>query len=240
MPLLFLFLPANSSIALVAVRSRLRILGKSNTDIDAIEDTPDILGLDADAFVRSPISGTVTQRQIGLSQNIVSASSGAAAAVFMIGDLSKVWLVANAWEEYTPLLHKGDPVQVNVLAFPEHPFNTRLTYIASSIDPNTHRLPVRAEVENPRGELKPEMLAGFHIVTGEDAVAPAVAEDALVYEGSNVHVWAADPAARTLEIRQVKVGRLKSGMAEILEGLKVGDTVVAAGAVFIDRAASGD
>jgi len=231
---------ASTSIALSAVRSRLRIFGKSDSDIDTLQATPDILRLDADTVVRAPINGTVTQRQVGLGQNIVSASSGASSPVYLIGDLSKVWLVANAREEDAPLLHKGDPVEVNVLAYPARPFNARLTYVGSSIDPNTHRLPVRAEVENPNGELKPEMLAGFRIITSEDARAPAVPEGALVYEGTAAHVWVADPAAKTLAIRPVQVGRLKGGTAEILEGVKTGETVVIAGAVFIDRAASSD
>ncbi|HEY1413899.1 MAG TPA: efflux RND transporter periplasmic adaptor subunit, partial [Rhodopila sp.] len=88
-----------AQIALAAVRSRLRILGKSDADIDAIETTRDPLTLDADTVVRAPIGGTVVQRQVGLGQNIVSASSGASSPVFMIGDLSKLWLVANAREE---------------------------------------------------------------------------------------------------------------------------------------------
>ncbi|HEY1411836.1 MAG TPA: efflux RND transporter periplasmic adaptor subunit, partial [Rhodopila sp.] len=86
----------SASIALAAVRSRLRILGKSDAQIDQIENAPDFLHLDADTVVTAPIAGTVEQRQIGLGQNIVSASSGASTPVFMIADLSKVWLIGNA------------------------------------------------------------------------------------------------------------------------------------------------
>ncbi|WP_428484224.1 efflux RND transporter periplasmic adaptor subunit [Rhodopila sp.] len=233
---------STAAIALSAVRSRLRIYGKSDSDISTLEATPDILKINADTFVRAPIAGTITQRQIGLGQNIVgaSASSGASSPVYQIGDLSKVWLVANAREEDAPLLHKGDRAEVSVLAFPGRSFNARLTYVAPSIDSITHRLPVRAEVENPKRELKPEMLAGFRIITSEDATAPAVPESALVFEGSSAHVWTADPATKTLAIQPVKVGRLMGGMAEIMEGLTAGETVVVAGAVFIDRAAAGD
>jgi cobalt-zinc-cadmium efflux system membrane fusion protein len=230
----------SASIALSAVRSRLRILGKSEKDIDALEATPDILRVEADTVVTAPIGGTVVQRQIGLGQNIVSAASGGSNAVFMIGDLSKVWLVANAREESAPLLHVGDPVEVHVLAFGDRVFKAHLTYVAASIDPNTHRLPVRAEVENPTGELKPEMFASFRIITGEDVMAPAVPASALVFEGETVHVWLANDAAKTLQIQQIKVGRSRNGMVEALEGLKAGDKVVTSGAVFIDRAVNGE
>jgi cobalt-zinc-cadmium efflux system membrane fusion protein len=231
---------SSASIALAAVRNRLRILGKSDADVAAIEAAPDFLHIDSDAVVRAPIAGTITQRTVGLGQNIVAAASGASAAVFMIGDLSKVWLVGNAREEDAPLLRKGDPVEVSVLAYPGRVFKAKLTYVAASIDPTTHRLPVRAEVENPNGELKPEMLANFRIITGGDEAAPAVPERAVVYEGSSAHLWVADPKGKRLGIRQVKLGRNDSGMVEVVSGLRAGETVVVSGAVFIDRAVTPD
>ena len=87
--------------------------------------------------VHAPIGGTVVQRQIGLGQNIVSASAGASSPVFMIGDLSKVWMVANAREDDAPYLHKGDPVEVRVLAYPNRVFKGRLNYVAASLDATT-------------------------------------------------------------------------------------------------------
>ncbi len=229
----------SAAIALAAVRNRLRIFGKSDQDIDRLESTADILGVNAETLVTAPIAGTVVQRQIGLGQNIVSASSGASNPVFMIGDLSKVWLVGNAREEDATSLHVGDMVEVRVLAIPNKVFKARVTYIASSIDPNTHRLAVRAEVENPGGELKPEMFASFRIITGKDHAAPAVPELAVVYEGESAHVWLANEKAKTLEIRPIKIGLNLNGVVEILEGLKVGDQIVTSGSVFIDRAVNG-
>lgn len=229
----------SASIALAAVRNRLRIFGKSDQDIDQLEGTADILRVDSETLVTAPIGGTVVQRQIGLGQNIVSASSGASNPVFMIGDLSKVWLVANAREDDATYMHNGDMVEVTVLAIPNKVFKARLTYVAASIDPSTHRLAVRAQVENPTGELKPEMFASFRIITGEDGAAPGVPESAIVYEGESAHVWLASEKARTLEIRPIKIGRNCHGVVETLEGLKAGDQIVTSGSVFIDRAVNG-
>jgi cobalt-zinc-cadmium efflux system membrane fusion protein len=230
----------SGSIALSSVRNRLRIMGKSDADIAAIEATPDLLTLASDSVVHAPIGGTVVQRQIGLGQNIVSASAGASNPVFMIGDLSKVWMVANAREDDAPYLHKGDPVEVRVLAYPNRVFKGRLNYVAASLDGTTHRLWVRAEVENPNEELKPEMFASFRIITGADTANPAVPQNAVVYEGDTAHVWVADDTAKTLAIRPIKPGRTRDGVIEVLAGLKAGEEVVTAGAVFIDRAATGD
>ena len=231
---------SSAQIALAAVRSRLRILGKSDADIDTIETAPDPLKLDSDTIVRAPIGGTVVQRQVGLGQNIVSAASGATSAVFQIGDLSRVWLVANAREEDAPYLHVGDRIEVHLLAYPDRAFNARLAYVGASIDATTHRLPVRAEVDNPDGMLKPEMFARFRIITGSDKSSPAVPVSAVVYEGETAHVWVATDAAKTLEIRPIRTGLSRDGMVQVLDGLKVGDEIVTSGAVFIDRAVTGD
>jgi cobalt-zinc-cadmium efflux system membrane fusion protein len=109
----------SAAIALRAVRNRLGILGKSDAEIDAIEAAPDLMRLNAETIVTAPIGGTVVQRQVGLGQNIVSASSGAQNPIFQIGDTSKVWLIANGREGDAPLMHKGDPIEVDVLAFPK-------------------------------------------------------------------------------------------------------------------------
>jgi cobalt-zinc-cadmium efflux system membrane fusion protein len=231
---------SSAAIALGAVRNRLRILGKTDADIAEIEATPDVLTLDADSVVRAPIGGTVVQRQIGLGQNIVSAAAGATSPVFMIGDLSKVWMVANAREDDVPYLHRGNPVEVRVPAYPGRVFKGRLNYVAASIDSGTHRLPVRAEVENPGGELKPEMFASFRIITGADTADPAVPQDAVVYEGDTAHVWVADDQAKTLAIQPITPGRTRDGLVQVLAGLKAGQKIVTAGAVFIDRAVTGD
>jgi len=230
----------SAQIALAAVRSRLRILGKTDADITTIEATTDLLTLDADTVVRAPIGGTVVQRQVGLGQNIVSAAAGATSPVFMIGNLSKVWMVANAREDDAPFLHKGDSVEVRVPAYSARAFNGRLNYVAASIDATTHRLPVRAEVDNQDDALKPEMFASFRIITGAGAMHPAVPQDAVVYEGDKAHVWLADDKAKTLAIQQIEPGRTSNGVVEVLAGLEAGEKIVTSGAVFIDRAATGD
>jgi cobalt-zinc-cadmium efflux system membrane fusion protein len=230
----------SGSATLAAVRDRLRIFGKSDAEISEIEATPDVLRLRSDSVVLAPIGGIVVQRQAGLGQNIVSASAGATIPVFQIGDLSKVWLVANVREEDAPRLHLGADMAVSVLAFPGRIFHARLTYIGAAIDANTHRLPVRAEIDNAGLLLKPEMFASFRIVTGESAEGVGVPDAAVVHEIDSAHVWIGNPADKTLELRQIKIGPTRDGMVRVLEGLKPGERIVTSGAVFIDRAATGD
>jgi cobalt-zinc-cadmium efflux system membrane fusion protein len=230
---------ATAQIAVTAVRNRLRILGKSEEEIAALEAAPDTMKLEPDTMVLAPIGGTVITRQVGLGQNIVSAASGASTPVFQIGNFSKVWLVANAREADAPLMHAGDPVEVQVMATPGRVYKASIDFVATSIDPNTHRLPVRAEVDNSDGTLKPQMFASFMIITGADSVSPAVPEDAVVYEGDKARVWVARQDM-SLELRSVNPGRTAHGMVQVLGGLHAGESVVTSGSVFIDRAAASD
>lgn len=224
----------SADIALAAARNALRILGKSDSDIASLEAQP-TQKLEAGETVAAPIAGTVTQRQIGLGQYIQSFSSGASNPVYTIGDLSTVYLIANVREAESGSMRLGQPVKVRVLAYPGRLFTGKLSWVAPSIDPNTHRLPVRAEVENPDGALKPMMFATFTIITGEAAQAPAVPQSAIVYEGDNAHVWVANDD-QTVVARNVVTGQTSDGLVEIRSGLSAGEKIVTRGALFIDRA----
>lgn len=227
---------SSAEVALGAVRNRLRILGKGEREEAAMETALDPTRFSPEAVVSAPIGGVITQRQVGVGQNIASQVNNGSAALFTIGDTSRVWLVANAREVDAPLIHIGDRVEVSVLAFADKVFSARITYVASSIDPTTHRLPIHAEVANPDGLLKPEMFAAFRIITGQASQSPAIPVQAVVYDAEGAHVWLAG-ADRTLSVRAVRLGRTDAGLVEVLDGLKPGDTVVTSGSLFIDRAA---
>jgi membrane fusion protein, heavy metal efflux system len=228
----------SDEIAQHAVRNRLRILGKTDQEIASLEAQP-AQKLEPVATVTAPVRGTITQRQIGVGQYINSEAAGATNPVYTISDLSTVYLIANVREVDAPLMHVGLPLEVHVLAYPGRVFKGKVSYVAPSIDPNTHRLPVRADVENPDGALKPGMFANFGIITGEASSAPAVPQEAIVYEEDRARVWVAGDGD-TLALRQIRTGRSSEGMVEVRDGLSAGEKVVTSGTVFIDRAARAD
>lgn len=220
-----------ADIALAAVRNRLRILGKSDAEIAALEAQP-TQKLDPVAVVAAPIAGTVTQRQIGLGQYI---QSGGDTPVYTIADLSTVWLVANVRERDAPLVQRGAKVAVTVTAFPGRVFDATISYVAPALDENTHRLPVRVDIANPDGALKPQMFADFAIVTGPPVTAPAVPPSAVVYEGDTARVWVLQDDG-TIAARPVTTGQIEDGLIEITQGLSAGEKIVTRGTLFIDRA----
>ena len=216
--------------ALANVRNRLRILGKGDTQIATLQKGGK---LDPQAYIVAPINGEVTDRQVGRGQYV---QAGASTPVYTIGDLSSVWLVANVREVDAPQLHRGQEVDVLVRALPGRVIHTKLTYVSPIIDPVTHRVAVRAEIDNRDGNLKPEMSATFTIYTSELTAVVAVPEEAIVYEADSARVWVVSEKD-TLAPRQIKVGRRTGTWVEVTGGLQGGEQLVTSGSLFIDRAA---
>src|SRR5579859_4201984 len=224
---------------LEAARDRLRILGRSDAEIAALETAPAHARHDANSTVPAPIGGTIVTRSVNPGEYINSAAGGGQ-PIYAISDLAHLWLVANLRESDAGFAHVGDQVAVRVVAYPGRVFSGKVTYVAPAIDPASRRLALHAEIANQDGALKPDMFAEFRIVSGVNAVtAPAIPDGAVLYEGDKARVWIADPAAKTLALREIKAGRRQDGMIAA-EGVSPGETVVTRGALFIDRAARAD
>ena len=213
-----------------SVRNRLKILGRTDSDIDAMAASHT---MNPTATIVAPIGGVVVDRQVGPGQYL---QSGSSTPVFTIADPSSVWLLANVRESDAGLVHLGQAVEVHVLAYPKRAFKARVTYVAALVDPATHRLPVRAVIDNLDAALKPEMFANFRILTSDAADSPAVPESAVVYEGDLAHVWVLSGDG-LLNYRAIRTGRNNDGLVEVLDGLKPGERVVTKGGLFIDQVA---
>jgi cobalt-zinc-cadmium efflux system membrane fusion protein len=222
----------SAETALEAARNKLRILGLTDEDIATFRQKGRI---NPETTIFSPITGTVVQRKIGPGQYI---SAGASDPVFVIGDLSTVWLTAFVRETDAASVGVGQEISFNVLALPGKPLTARINYVAAAIDPATRRLLVRATVDNTDGRLKPEMFANVTIYSAGDHPAIAVPKQALIYEGDQVRLWVAHPD-KSIELRQIKTGLSNGNLVEVMGNLKPGEQIVTRGSLFIDRAASG-
>ena len=221
-----------SQTAMEAARNKLRILGLTDQDIATFQEKGRI---NPETTIFAPIAGTVVQRKIGPGQYV---NAGASDPVYVIGDLSTVWMTAFVRESDCANVAIGQEVTFNVLALPGRPLSARLNYVATAIDPATRRLLVRATVDNTDFLLKPEMFANVTIYSASDHPAVGVPKQALIYEGDQVRIWVAHPD-KTIELRQIKPGLSNGDLVEVVGNLKPGERIVTRGALFIDRAASG-
>lgn len=219
--------------AFAAARNRLVILGKSPAEIVAMEHVHQADSIHAETTLRAPIGGIVASRSVAVGQYL---ASGGATPVFVITNPDSVWLVAQLPESASAQVHLGDAVTVTTPAFPGRTFSARIDNVGASIDPMTHRLPVRATIRNPDNALKPQMFASFVIhamSSGTEGVS--VPASAVIHEGDSARVWVAGPN-RTLRARSVTLGSANDGLVSVTDGLDAGERVVTAGAIFVNEA----
>lgn len=217
--------------ALEASRNRLRILGLTEDAITAFQEKGRI---NPETTVFSPLAGTVVQRKVGPGQFI---SAGASDPVFVIGDLSTVWLNAFVRETEAASVQIGQEMTFSALALPGRIMTARIDYVSTALDPNTRRLLVRATLNNSNGLLKPEMFTTVTIYAPGEQPTVGVPKTALIYEGDQVRVWVANDD-KTIELRTIKTGMTNAGLVEVFGNLRPGEKIVTRGSLFIDRVAS--
>jgi multidrug efflux pump subunit AcrA (membrane-fusion protein) len=126
-------------------------------------------------------------------------------------------------ERFAPLVAVGHPVQVEVEAYPGRTFAGRILRVSPAVDAETRTFTVEAAIPNAEGRLKPGFFAKAALIVGTDKGVPFVPEDAVASFAGIVKIFVvADGKA---EERRVKTGQRLDGWAEILEGVKVGETV---------------
>jgi cobalt-zinc-cadmium efflux system membrane fusion protein len=214
---------------LKAARDAVRVFGKSEADIDAIVAHRRI---DPALVVPSPIAGRVTAR---VAQPGLLVQPGNLPAPYTVADVVTVWMLANVSESNVKYVGVGQKVNVSTMAYPDQVFEGKITVVGATVDPNLHTLLIRSEVQNPRRELLPGMLADFVIRIGDPVTATAVPQDSVVREDDGtMTVWVTTDNHRFTQ-RKVKLGLQSGGYDQVLAGLQPGELVVTDGAVFLDN-----
>lgn len=225
-----------AAASLGAARDKLAILGKSQGEINRLENIGEVSGIHDITTLHAPISGVIASRDVAAGQYV---SQGGDKPVMTITDPSRVWLVAQVAESDAENVRVGDPVEVTTPAVPGRVFHATIDLVGAALDPQTHRLPVRASIPNPDKALKPQMFASFaihHLNAGEAIRVPAAA---VIHEGDTARVWIMRPDG-LLVARDVQTGDSANGLVTITSGLKPGEKIVTSGALFVNEAGIGE
>jgi len=215
--------------ALKAARDAVRVFGKTDAEIDQMIASRKI---DPALVVRSPISGKATSKN---AQPGFLVQPGNDPAPYTVSDVSTKWMLADVVESDIPLLHLGQPVQVEVMAYPGRVFKGKVSKIYSAVDPNTHRVTTRSEIADPHDELRPGMLANFVIRVHEPVEATAIPANGVVREADGTMTAWVTTDRRHFVQRVVNTGLRTDGRVQILAGLQPGELAVSDGAVFLSN-----
>ncbi len=207
-------------------------LDQAQAGVDQSARRLELLGLKAGAFgqkvtVNAPISGKVLEMAVvpGEYRNDTNAS------LVTIADLSSVWVSSDVPESQIRFIQRGEPIDVNLTAYPGETFHARVTQIADTVDPQTRTIKVHAEMDNSRGRLRPEM---FCSIRHTEAVRklPVAPASAVVQEGGRTIVWRERGPGRFQPVEVQTDGRIDNRIP-IVAGLRAGDRVVVDGAMLL-------
>lgn len=203
--------------------------------------------------ILAPFSGT-----IGISQVDVGDFVAAGTPIATLQDLSTLFVDFYLAEQQVPLLAIGQPVHLQVAAFPGEQFEGKIVALNPKVEITTRNVQVRAELANPGERLLPGMFADLQVLLPSEEPQVVVPETAITYTlyGNSVLVvkegQAPTPEDDTEEVteapersepylvverRFVKTGERRDGRVVILEGLNVGEQVVIAGQLKLDNGA---
>jgi cobalt-zinc-cadmium efflux system membrane fusion protein len=207
-----------------AAADQLRVMGMSPMAIDQTVRTGVIT---SSSSVVSTMNGVIVERKVNRGQVVQPADE-----LFIVADLSRVWVVAKVPESQINLVRLNQVVRIEVTTSTQ-PLLGRVSWIADTVNAETRTVTVRSEVDNLQRQLRPGMLANVVIepVAVERLVVPA---EAVVREGNNDHVFVRLPDGRFKMIRVVLAD--EAGRFRVVEsGVSDGDPVVVEGAFHLNN-----
>lgn len=221
----------NRDEAAVAVaKNKLALFGKDAPEIDDIEKHL-TEKLDRRIVIRAPIGGTIVERKVGPGEFV---KPDMPEPLFLLSDLSTLWVMADVQESVLPHIRIGAPVQISTAAFSDRYFPARISFINPTVDPATRTVHVRCVVPNRGNVLKPEMFAKIKIGAASQQPIPAVTSSAIIALNNANYVLVEQSHAR-FQRRAVKTGREVDGYTTIEEGIKSGERVVTKGVLLLNN-----
>jgi Cu(I)/Ag(I) efflux system membrane fusion protein len=178
--------------------------------------------------LESPLSGTVLEKNV-LEKEYVTPQK----ELYVIADLSTVWVQAKVYEYELPHVELGQAATVILSALPDQKLAGKVVFVQPTVEEKTRTVEVRVELQNPKGLLKPGMFANVEIqhTMGDGLLVPT---SAVIRTGERDIVYRVDPQGR-FEPIEVKISSFTFGdRFQILEGLKARDKVVTSANFLID------
>jgi Cu(I)/Ag(I) efflux system membrane fusion protein len=226
----FLIARASNDPSLIeAARQRLGLFGLSDAQIARIEKTGQA---ERRIDYYAPFDGYVME--LGARQG---AAVEPGATLFQLVNLSSVWMIAEVPEAQAAWIKTGDPAEAQVSALPGERFEGNIDYLYPELNQATRTLRVRVVINNPGQHLRPGMFATAHLRGSTQESVLTVPTEAVIKTGTRSIVIVADDAGH-FRPAVVRVGTEQGGRSEILEGIQLGQSVVASGQFLIDSEAN--
>ena len=213
----------------VSSRERLMLFDVSEHQIRELEQTRKI---QKNLHIHSPVAGTVINIGARVGQYVTPKTE-----LYMVVDLSTVWVYADIYEYELPWVQVGDEVEMTLTGIPGRTFTGKLDYIYPYAEARTRSVKVRLTFDNPELLLKPEMFAEVVIKSDKRLDTVVIPSEAVIRSGRSDRVFVVRAPGK-FEPVIVKLGFQSAGQVAVLEGIEDGDEVVVSAQFLVDSESS--
>lgn len=215
---------AGSADLLAQARRRLRYWDISEGQIERVLSTGQV---QRTLTLHAPVSGIVMEKDVLEGQAVMPGDN-----LYMIADLSEVWIEAELFEADAALVEAGMPATIEVTALPGRTFEGRIEYVYPTLKEETRSMTARIALPNPGGRLKPGMYATVRLEKDLGEVL-AVPTSAVLQTGEKAIAFV-DTGSGQLRPHELRLGMTGGEHVEVLEGLEPGARVVTSAQYLLD------
>ncbi len=208
-----------------AAADQLRLMGLPLDNIAKLRDQGSI---HAFANVIATQSGVVTERKVSQGQVAQPGDQ-----LFTIADLSSVWVIGALPEQAARSVQTGQKIEIAVPALGDRTIMGKVVYVSDTVSPETRSVTIRTQVDNPKRDLKPQMLATLRIASGTVNTL-AVPSAAVVRESDKDHVYV-QTGPTSFRLTAVDLGPTSNGYRPVNKGLAAGTVIVTDGAFHLNN-----
>jgi membrane fusion protein, multidrug efflux system len=175
------------------------------------------------ASVAAPFDGLVARRFVSAGDHVAEGEK-----LFDLVALDPIEVEFHLAERDSARVAVGHIVDVRVTPYPDEVFRATVHVVSPRIDPATRTLRVKARVENQERKLRPGLFARADLGVAERDRVPMIPEQAVLQRSDGSVVFVVRDGNRA-ERRPVKLGVFREGLAEVVEGVAVGEQVIVRG-----------
>jgi multidrug efflux pump subunit AcrA (membrane-fusion protein) len=215
---------AQADDLVAASRRKLELWGVSPKQVDELA----VGGSAVHLTTYSTASGVVKERKVTAGQYVTEGE-----ALFTVSDLSRVWVLADVYQDELGRVRNGAAAEITTDALPGAKLRGRVSFLDPSVKPDTRTTSARIEVANPDLRLRPGMFVRVRLDVGQGAPVLAVPRTAVLDTGADKFVYVARGGGE-FEQRAVQLGDATDGYYPVLSGLNEREQVVTRGAFMLD------
>ncbi|MFN8416308.1 MAG: efflux RND transporter periplasmic adaptor subunit [Cytophagaceae bacterium] len=162
-------------------------LQKASGELRRVKETMAIYGINDYSIytIKSPISGFITDKNIAENTQFRMENT---THLFTIANLEHVWVTANVFESDINKIKVGETVEVTTLSYPDKVFVGKVDKIFNVLDPVSHVMKIRVQLENKDYLLKPEMYASIKVYFNNEEKCTVVPPNSVVFDNNKEYV----------------------------------------------------